>query len=178
MYAEWVNNSDFNPGTAENRSLFLSLANQGCTPAIALWEETSMLSSDSCITKGFSRLLQHSQALQHNLSWQEGDLGSTMITVNRSCGKRICQGSRHPSVAHHELGMEALCKPGCCTEKLNFTTVWTCPFVRQHGKNEEVQYFLHEKSILFIGNSFIAFERVMRFVWAFQLEEPKPKLWL
>lgn len=47
-----------------------------------------MLSSDSYITKVLSRLLQHSQGLQHNLCWQEGDLGCTMIRVHRSCGKR------------------------------------------------------------------------------------------
>ncbi|RLW03750.1 hypothetical protein DV515_00006209 [Chloebia gouldiae] len=44
---------------------------QGCIPAIALWEETAMLSSDSYITKVLSRILQCSQVLQHNLSWQE-----------------------------------------------------------------------------------------------------------
>lgn len=52
MQNESRHNSAFKAGSAGNRSLFLSLAHQGCTPAIALWEEISVLSSDSYITKG------------------------------------------------------------------------------------------------------------------------------
>lgn len=111
MQNESRHNSAFRAGTAGNRSLFLSLAHQGCTPA--LWGETSMLSSHSYITKVLSRLLQHSQVLQHNLSCHEGDLGCIVITVNRSCGKRNPPELQASSCGTlWAWGMEALCKPG------------------------------------------------------------------
>lgn len=119
MQKESRHNPAFKPGTAGNRSLFLSLANQGCTPAIALWEETSVLSSDSYITKALSRLLQRSQVLQHNLSWQEGALGGTTTTVQRPCGKRIPPGLQASfSGTLRAWGMEALCKPGLVLNSL------------------------------------------------------------
>lgn len=58
--------SAFKLETAGNRSLFLSLANQGSMTVVALWKETSMLSSENHVTKVLSGLLQRAQVLQHD----------------------------------------------------------------------------------------------------------------